>query len=139
MANKKNKKKSSGKKKKVLNTADTNKAVQYALQNNIDRIAGSILAGKDLNPPTKVAHPCVICNSNVLDNQNGVECTNCWKWCHRKCDGMNVSMYNYLNENPELEWHCLYCTMTFNHDHIPFTLSDNFDLNNVNQSDNEIL
>ena len=129
MANKKNRKKNSQsqKAKKISNVADSSKAVQYALNSNINRITGSILLGQQLNPTTHLESPCVICNKRVLDNQNGIECDNCKKWCHRKCDGMNVEMYKFLDQNPDVEWRCLYCTMIFNHEHIPFTLSDNSD------------
>ena len=47
-------------------------------------------------------------------------------------------MYDYYDknqDNPELTWHCMYCTMKFNHQHIPFTLSDNIDIENTNNSD----
>ena len=51
---------------------------------------------------------------------------------------MSPEMYDYYvnnQDNPEVTWHCLYCTMKFNHKHIPFTLSDNNDIENVNNSD----
>ena len=49
-----------------------------------------------------------------------------------------LCLYEYYSnnqDNPDVSWHCLYCTMKFNHQHIPFTLSDNNDIDNVNKSD----
>ena len=51
---------------------------------------------------------------------------------------MSPEMYEYYvdnQDNHEVTWHCLYCTMKFNHQHIPFTLSDNNDIDNINNSD----
>ena len=61
---------------------------------------------------------------------------------HIKCDGTTRVKYNYYHKskeddpNTKLIWHCLYCTMKFHHKHIPFTLCDTSDLNNLNNSDN---
>ena len=40
-------------------------ALEIALKNNIDRIAGALLLGKDLNPPNRLKFPCCICNKSV--------------------------------------------------------------------------
>ena len=51
---------------------------------------------------------------------------------------MTQEMYEYYvnnNDNPDVTWHCLYCTMKFHHQHIPFTLSDNNEIDNINISD----
>ena len=54
-------------------------------------------------------------------------------------DENTYKQYNDNNNNPDIidqpDWYCLYCTMKFNHENIPFTLSDNFELNNINNSD----
>ena len=52
-------------------------SLEIALKNNIERIAGAILLGKVLNPPTKFKDPCSICNKKVLNNQNAIECNTC--------------------------------------------------------------
>ena len=108
-------------------------ALEIALQNNIERIAGSILLEIELNPPTKSKWPCSICNKNVNKNQNALLCNSCGKWAHRKCEGMSVETYNAYDEP---EFHCLYCTLKHNHQNIPFTLAENSELNNINSSDN---
>ena len=139
MANKKNKKNNSSSQIKVVNKlSKENQAVEIAYENNLERISGAILLGVDLNAKNNLKHPCVICNKSVQNNQNGIACDQCGKWCHRKCDAMTSEMYEfYVNnqDNPEVTWHCLYCTMKFNHQHIPFTLSDDNDIENVNNSD----
>ena len=40
-------------------------AIEIALRNNIDRIAGAILLGKELNTPNRLKFPCSICNKSV--------------------------------------------------------------------------
>lgn len=92
-----------------------------------------------LNPPTKFKDPCSICNKKVLNNQNAIECNTCEKWTHRKCEGMDMETYNYYistNDNPEITYSCLYCTMLENHTNFPFTLADNSEIDNINNSDN---
>ena len=46
-----------------------------------------------------------------------------------------METYNYYG-NDNLEFHCLCCTMKENHENIPFTITDNFELDNINNSDN---
>ena len=65
-------------------------ALEIALKNNIDRIAGAILLGRELNPPNKLKFPCSICNKSVQKNQNALQCDKCDKWVHRKCEGMPI-------------------------------------------------
>ena len=64
-------------------------ASKIKLQNTIDRIAGAILAGINLNPPPtrNIKWPCIICNRPVNSNQKAIECDTCHKWCHINCDG----------------------------------------------------
>ena len=138
MANKKNKKNNATRKKVVNKLSNENQAVKIAYENNLERISGAILLGADLNPKNKLRYPCAICNKSVQSNQNGIACDQCGKWCRRKCDAMSPEMYEYYvnnQDNPELTWYCMYCTMKFNHEHIPFTLSDNNDIENINNSD----
>ena len=115
-------------------------ASTFALKNNMDRIAGAILLGEEITPPShsKIKYPCSICNRSCQKNQSCIQCDKCNKWCHIKCDGTSQTEYNYLqttNENPDIKWFCLCCTMKFNYQNIPFTLSDDLDLNNINNSD----
>ena len=55
-------------------------------------------------------------------------------------DENTYKQYHDNNNNPNItdqpDWYCLYCTMKFNHENIPFTLSDNSELSNINNSDN---
>ena len=109
------------------------------LKNTIVRIAGSILSGKVLNPPNNLRWPCSICNKNCLSNQQAIQCDSCDKWCHISCDGTSKEDYHFYqttNENPEIKWFCLYCTVKTNYQNFPFTLSDSSELININMSDN---
>ena len=139
MANKKNKKNSQKVQKKVTDKlCNESQAAEIAYHNNIERISGAISLGVELNPKNNLKFPCVICNKSVQSNQNAILCDHCGKWCHRKCDAMSPELYKHYVDNqddPELKWSCLYCTMQFNHEHIPFTLSDNNDIDMINYSD----
>ena len=141
--NKKNKKNASSVEKEITDKCSSNHKDMIALKNNMERISGAILSGKELNPPNNLKWPCVICNKNVLSNQNGITCDHCGKWCHRQCDAMSQETYKaYVKNdtNPEIivkaKWHCLYCTMKYQYEHFPFTLCDDHELNNINSSDN---
>ena len=137
MANKKNKKnRSNTQQKKATNQiCYANDAAEIAYKNNQERISGAILLGTELNPKNNLKFPCVICNKSVQKNQNAIACDHCDKWCHRKCDAMSPEMYEYYVNNqddPGVTWFCLYCTMKFNHHNIPFTLSDDHEINMLN-------
>ena len=141
MANKKNKKNDENKRntqKKATNKlSNANQAAEIAYRNNLERISGAIAIGVELNPKNNLKFPCAICNKSVQRNQNAITCDNCGKWCHRKCDAMSPELYQYYVENqdnPEITWCCLYCTMQFNHQHIPFTLSDEHEIDMINNS-----
>ena len=116
-------------------------ASQIKLQNTIDRIAGAILAGINLNPPPtrKIKWPCIICNRPVNSNQKAIECDTCHKWCHMNCDGRltikDYEFYENNQNNPEVEWHCLYCNLKEKHDIFPFMLSDTAELMKINNCD----
>ena len=107
------------------------------LQNTMERICGSILSGKVLNPPNSFKWPCSICNKNCLKNQAAIQCDSCDKWCHIKCDGTSIEKYRYYqttNDNPDVKWICLVCTMEYHHQNIPFTLCDTSDIVKINSS-----
>ena len=116
-------------------------APSIKLQNTLGRIAGAILAGRNLNPqPTRnIKWPCTICNRPVQSNQKALECDSCHKWCHLNCDGrVTLDEYKFYEDNqnnPDVPWFCLYCTLKEKHDLIPFTLSDNDELLKINGSD----
>ena len=78
-------------------------ASQIKLKNTLDRIAGAILASRDLNPqPTRnIKWPCIICNRPVQNNQKALECDSCHKWCHLNCDE-RVTLVEYeFHENDQ--------------------------------------
>ena len=113
-------------------------ASQIKLKNTLDRIAGAILSGKNLNPPPtrNIKWPCIICNRPVQSNQKAIECDTCQKWCHINCDGrVTPQDYEVFQNNPNFEWQCLYCTLKEKYDIFPFTLCDTDELNKINNSD----
>ena len=110
---------------------------QVKLKQTYDRITVAISLHRELNIPNKLKSPCSICNKNVLKNQKAVQCDTCNKWCHIKCDGTSIEMYNYLIITDDtVLWHCLYCTVKFNHENTPFALLDDLEINKINESDN---
>ena len=110
------------------------------LNQTIDRITVALTQNINLNTPNNLKYPCSICNKNVLQNQSAVWCETCNHWCHIKCDGTSAETYKYLqstmNDDDAKSWHCLYCTMKFNHINIPFTLTDDSELDKINISNN---
>ena len=113
-------------------------ASRIKLDNNIERIAASILAGKELNPSNKLKFPCAICNKNCTKNQACIQCDECDKWCHIKCDGTSKEDYHFYqttNDDSDIKWYCLLCTMRNRHENFPFTLTDASDLLKINNSD----
>ena len=113
--------------------------VELKLSQTIERITEAIYIDKELNSQINFAYPCSICNKKVLNNQAAIACDTCEKYCHIKCDGTSKKEYEYYqttNDDPTVKWHCLYCTMKFHHNTIPFTLTDTFELDKINKSDN---
>ncbi len=113
-------------------------ASQIRLRHTLHRITEAILLERPLNPPAKGYSACSICNKNVNKNHKGVLCNGCGKWNHIKCNGVSEEMYEYLmttNDDPDITWNCLDCTMRSNHEKFAFTLSDNHDLHKVNMCD----
>ena len=52
------------------------------------------------------------------------------------CDGrVSPQDYEFYQENPDVQWHCLYCTLKEKHGIIPFALSDTDELVKINSSD----
>ena len=108
------------------------------LSNNIDRIIDAISLGKDLFPPSNLRNPCSVCNRNCLSHQAYLFCTNCKKCCHRLCDGTTLEQYNQLKlaeAESSRDWYCLYCTLVFNHENVPFSICSISELIKINSSD----
>ena len=68
------------------------------------------LAGDIELNPGPVKWPSVLCAKPVKSNQDGVECSNCVKWCHRKCEEMSLVEYHRLS-NSDYDWFCHHCTL----------------------------
>ena len=84
-----------------------------------NRVIRAIQIDQPLNKTNKLANPCSLCNRNVTDS--GIVCDTCNKWCHPKCDGMSQKEFQfYVNtsDDPNVKWHCLYCTVKFHRKNI---------------------
>ena len=89
---------------------------------------------KNLNSSNNLQFPCSICNKNVLNNQKAIQCDSCNLWCHIKCDGTPIEIYNKLMLSEDDSWQCLLCKVKFHHYNFPFTLCDDNEIRNLNNS-----
>ena len=110
-------------------------ASKIKLLNNIDRIIGAILSGKELNPSNNLSWPCSVCNKNCLKNQKYIHCDKCDRLCHITCDGTSLVQYRQYESSPDNIWYCLDCTVRFHHEHVAFTSCSLSELVNINNSD----
>ena len=84
---------------------------------NLDLIIEAIRQDTNVNSLNNLKFPCSICNKNVLNNQKAIQCDSCDLWCHIKCNGT-----------------CLLCKVKANHKNFPFTLCDDIEIQNINNS-----
>ena len=95
-------------------------------------------------------YPCNICHKNVNYNQKGLQCHVCDKWTHITCNNTNIDEYNTLKANSththnrfkplNCNWLCNICTTITRAEVFPFGLVDNYDLQNLLETDSlEIL
>ena len=108
--------------------------VNYNYELTCERIIEAISRDSVLNPLNSLRWPCSICNKNVTHSIKGIQCNLCDKWSHIKCNGITVNEYEHLDDE-FTEWFCLYCSIKLNHNNFPFTLVDNSEINNINNSD----
>ena len=101
----------------------------------LDLIIEAIRQDNNLNTKNKLKFPCSICSSNVLSNQKAIQYDSCDLWCHIKCDGTSIETYNrlMLSSNSD-SWYCLVCKVKANHNNFPFTLCDDIEIQNINNS-----
>ena len=108
----------------------------FTLGITYDRIINALRTESDLNIPNNLKWPCSICNKNVTESMKSIRCDTCKRWCHIKCDGSSAKEYEKLvMTDSNEEWHCLYCTMKFNHENFAFALIGDTEIDKINQSD----
>ena len=116
----------------------SNNSTSYRYNFACERIIEAISLETELNIPNNLKWPCSICNKNVTNRMKGLQCDTCEKWCHIKCDAMSEDEYKYYQStdgNESIKWHCLYCTMKFNHENFAFSLIDYAEMEKINNSD----
>ena len=84
-------------------------------------------------PRSCVIDPCGICKKTVKNDQKAILCDSFETWVHISCNKTSISEYEHLVHKSDL-WHCRACTIKNNIDRLPFTICDNFELNNINNS-----
>ena len=112
-------------------------ATQIRLRHTLHRITESLELDAPLHPPCRFKNPCGLCNKNVTKAQKFILCSGCSKSVHIKCNGTSDEIFEkFITENnSDLEWFCLACTMKSNYENFPFTLCDNQNLTNINTCD----
>ena len=108
--------------------------MSFKYDETCEKIIKAVSTETELNVPNNLKWPCSICNKNVTTIMKAVRCDNCKKWCHIKCDGTSAEEYEsmVINENHDVEWHCLYCTIKQNHENIAFTLINDDEIYDIN-------
>ena len=102
---------------------------------NLDLIIEAIKQDKNINRLSNLKFPCSICNKNVLSNQKAIQCDSCNLWCNIKSEGTSIETYNKLMLPPNSnDWHCLLCKVKENLNNFPFTLCDDIEIQNINNS-----
>ena len=64
-----------------------------------------------------------------------MQCTICDRWCHIKCEDLPVDAFNQIILKTREPWNCLLCKINSNNGNFPFTLCNNIELTNINDSD----
>ena len=67
------------------------------------------------------AFPCSVCEREVTNIRNALECDHCLQWVHISCNKLDIQGYNYHREHPEAPFLCLGCLEKY----IPFSTLDN--------------
>ena len=103
--------------------------MSYHVEQLINRIINN--SGK---PRSCVKDPCSICYKIVKTNQRAIQCDCCESWVHIKCNDISLTEYEHLKYRSDL-WHCLVCSIKTNLFSMPFTVCNNLELSNINNSD----
>ena len=75
-----------------------------------------------------------ICYKIVKTNQRAIQCDCCESWAHIKCNDISPTVREHLKYKSDL-WHRLVCSIKTNLDSTPFTVCNNLELTNINNSD----
>ena len=93
----------------------------FDLFDKIKRAISKIKSLKQIPVRKKYAKfPCALCERNV--STEGIQCSNCSYWVHRKCNGTIKQEYEKLSEEADdVPIYCLLCTIQLNAEIFPFT------------------
>ena len=76
----------------------------------------------------KYKYSCGVCQKSVNANQKAIFCNNCSLWYHRKCNGTSIKEYEILlNENDDIPWLCIMCSIDVMASKFPFGYLPKFD------------
>ena len=75
---------------------------------------------------SRAKFPCGYCTKNVNTNQKALQCHQCQKWIHIKCNDLTVDEYLIIKDNlSNSKWLCLSCIIINNAKIFPFTFVSN--------------
>ena len=108
-------------------------SISSVLSDKIKTAIGKIKLNKCFPTRKRYAKfPCSVCDRNV--NTDGIYCTNCLQWVHRKCNGTTKQEYKILSEEPDdYPFTCIICTIEHNAQIFPLTFLDKIELNELNE------
>ena len=98
-----------------------------------ERIIDIVVNKNKTKPRRNVKDPCGICSKTVKTVHKAIQCDTCDLWVHITCNGNSDKEYEYLKDDDN-DWHCVVCTLKFNLYNMPFTLCDNTELININNT-----
>ena len=55
--------------------------------------------------------PCALCNGDIFDGGQGLQCDFCKTWNHPLCCGIDEKMYAHF-QNPKYGWMCPHCVVS---------------------------
>ena len=107
--------------------------VKTQLCHHVEQLINRIINNRCV-PRSSVKDPCGICYKIVKTNQRAIQCDCCESWVHITCNDISPTVYEHLKYKSDL-WHCLVCSIITNLDSMPFTVCNNLELTNINNSD----
>ena len=80
---------------KSIQKSTMKSSVWYFNSNNTYRLLLAILLSGQVetNPGPDIDYPCGICNNEVDDNDQALQCDSCNFWCHINCCGVSDDYY----------------------------------------------
>ena len=122
-----------------VNAPSSDKTIDFDLFNVIVNAVNTVktrpvitsLSSKNTKIPN-IKNPCGICRKSVNKNQKAIFCNACFKWIHRKCNGISLTEYDTLVlEDDDIPWQCILCEIAHMASKFPFGYLAKVELNDL--------